>query len=122
MKDCRKLRNLWKAHKAISSQRRLPRKMKKLLFGKVIKGRNLKKLLANVTVTQNKYPKQAGIEPYEFCPKCGCVATNQTENMATYPESWIKVFCARCGFLVATQDNSPWMHCLEFSEDNYCIN
>lgn len=121
MKESRKLKRYFKALEAISCGGKLPRKQKKEWLWLKIKGRHLRELLSSVKVLENKYPSQSTIEPYEFCPKCGCTVTRETGNMATYPESFIKVFCARCGFLVKIQDNSPWMHCLEFPEDNYCL-
>lgn len=68
----------------------------------------------------------ATIEPsdeYElsFCPKCGCTRSRTTENMASYPEQWVKTTCSNCDFLLGEIDNSEYQHCFDYKEDNYVI-
>lgn len=99
----------------------LSRKTKKAIVGKKMNRSKLKKRLAAVVVTENRYPSPATISD-EFCPRCGCEGTRSTGNMAPYPEVWVQVFCIRCGFIVGTADNSPWVHALEVAEDNYELN
>ena len=94
------------------------RKTKKFILGKKMNKRKLKARLAAVVVTKNRYPEPATLSD-DFCPKCGCEATRHTDNMAPYPEVWVKETCLRCGFLIGMADNSPWHHALEFPENNY---
>lgn len=112
---------VWKYSHALTCEQKIPRKIKKIILGPKLNKAKLRKLLLSVKITTNKYPEPATIEPYEFCPKCGCTMIISTGNMSAYPESYVKNFCARCGYLVALQDNSPWMSCLEFPENNYVI-
>ena len=91
----------------------MSRKQKLKKMGRKISKKKLRELLASVKVIKNKYPQPATILPFEFCPKCGCQEINRTGNMVAPPEVYDKAFCARCGFLVAMADNSPYYHCLE---------
>jgi len=96
------------------------RKTKKAVIGKKMGKSKLRQLLKSVEIVKNG--KCAGIKPYTFCPKCGCTHTRSTNNMASYPELWVKIYCARCGFLVEKADNSPYVHALECADYNYEIN
>jgi hypothetical protein len=98
----------------------ISRKTKKRLLGRIMNRRILKERLSLVVVTERNYPEPATISDC-FCPKCGCEATRSTGNMAEYPEVWVNEFCLRCGFLVGTADNSPWISCLQFPEEKYKI-
>jgi hypothetical protein len=100
--------------------RSVSRKTKKAIIGTRISRKKLRERLATVVVTRNKYPEPATISD-EFCPKCGCESSRTTENMAEYPEVWVKEFCLRCGFLLGMADNSPWVSCLEFPKEGYVI-
>lgn len=100
--------------------RSVSRKTKKHILGKKLNKRELKQRLANVIVTRNPYPQSVTLSD-EFCPKCGCERTRSTGNMAHYPEVWVRTYCLRCGFLVGTADNSPYVYALEFPEYNYEI-
>lgn len=100
--------------------RGVSRKTKKYILGRKLNRRQLKQRLAAVLVTKNKYPYSADISDY-FCPRCGCEKTKGTGNMAPYPEVWVRDYCLRCGFLVGTVDNSPYVYALEFPEYNYEI-
>lgn len=96
------------------------RKTKKHILGKKMNRKQLKQRLASVVVNENKYPVSADISDC-FCPRCGCEKTRGTGNMADYPEVWVRDYCLRCGFLVGTADNSPYIYALEFPENNYEI-
>lgn len=100
---------------------KLRRKAKKELLGTLMSKTRLRKLLDSVQIIENKYPDESTILPYPFCPKCGCKETRSTGNMAEYPERWDRVKCARCNFIVAESDNSPYVHALECKENNYRI-
>lgn len=99
--------------------KQVSRKTKKAILGAKLSNKKLKSLLSTVQIIHNKYPEEATILPYPFCPKCGCTHTRSTGNMSSYPERWDKVYCERCGYLVAESDNSPYVHVLElmFGED-----
>jgi len=96
---------------------KLSRRLKKKLLGNKISRKKLRILLQTYKVFPNKYPESSTIEPFEFCPKCGCTEYYFTNNMATYPEQWIEYYCYRCDNLVASVDNSPFIHVLEEMAD-----
>lgn len=81
----------------------------------------LDELIKSVIVVKNKYPLEAVILPYRFCPRCGCSKEKWTQNMASYPERWHIGYCFRCEFKIGESDNSPFVHCLEYPEDNYWL-
>ena len=88
------------------------RKTKKFWIGRKLGKTSLKKRIAAVEVTINKYPQEADLSD-RFCPECGCDAERSTGNMADYPERWVRRYCQRCGYLVGESDNSPFVHVLE---------
>lgn len=90
----------------------LSRKTKKAMLGRRWGKANLKRRINAVVVTPMPYPEEAVLSD-RFCPKCGCEATRSTGNMASYPERWERIYCLRCGYLVAESDNSPYVHVLE---------
>ncbi len=94
---------------------KLPRKLKKRIVGKKISSSKLNRLLKETIVIKHKYPYPETILPYQYCPKCGCVVYKSTNNMAEYPEVWISYTCLRCGYEVASEDNSPFVHCLSYT-------
>lgn len=60
------------------------------------------------------------IEAYlQFCPKCGCIETRTTDNMASYPEAYYKTLCRHCDFLISMVDNSPCCVWYQYKEDGY---
>ena len=59
------------------------------------------------------------IEPYMFCPKCGCTKVRSTGNMVSYPEHWEEFYCLRCNKIVAAIDNSPFTHVLELKNHSF---
>ena len=61
------------------------------------------------------------MEKAHFCPQCGGKKMHSTDNMAPYPECYIKTFCSNCGFLIALVDNSPTMVWAEFKHNNWVI-
>ena len=83
-------------------EEKIPRKAKKFIIGKKISKKELKRKLANYKNGDNG-----------FCIKCGCNITISTGQMAEYPETYVKYFCARCGELVAYEDNSPIISVLD---------
>lgn len=95
---------------------KLPRKLKKKIFGKKIKRKVLKKMLSEVRIVENKYPQSADILPFSFCPKCGCEYTKIVDHNVEYPEIWYDVYCLKCGYNVGGADNSSYSHCLEDEE------
>lgn len=61
------------------------------------------------------------LEQCYFCPKCGSKKMYSTENMASYPEMWVKTFCSKCNFLLCLIDNSPPMVWAEYKYNDYVI-
>jgi len=108
------MRFTYKLYMAVMDGSKVPRKVKKAILGRKLNKNKLRKLLKSVVVIKNKYPESATILPYSFCPKCGCKEVAYTDNMAEYPERWVRGYCARCGNKVVESDNSPYYHCLEF--------
>lgn len=105
-----------------SNDEKIPRKIKKKIFGKKVSKKKLRQMLESVEVIDNKYPEMVTIKPYFFCPRCGCeLPPRYTGNMVEYPERYEKGFCVKCGFLLIVSDNSPYITCFEFKEDNYII-
>lgn len=96
---------------------RIPRKLKKAIFGKRMKRSKLRALLESVTTTEAEYDghKYTKVEPFEFCPCCGCTLTHGGDNRAQYPEVWRTYYCLKCFFPVATEDNGPYTHCLQLA-------
>lgn len=80
---------------------KIPRKLKKALFGRVPSKKQLRNRIKNRCATDY------------FCPDCGCEFTRSTGNMTEYPEVYEKSYCLRCGRLVCVQDNSLPMHILD---------
>jgi hypothetical protein len=99
---------------ALMNGEKVPRKIKKSILGRKLNKSKLRKLLESVEIIKNPYPESATILPYRFCPKCGCREIRFTDNMAEYPERWVRGYCARCSNKVVESDNSPYYHCLEF--------
>ncbi|MEV2911439.1 hypothetical protein ABNF65_23245 [Paenibacillus larvae] len=118
MKEKNPIRHIGYLYKHFGQIQRVSRKTKKAILGRKLNKREMKKRLANVVVSKNKYPMEATISD-RFCPKCGCEKTRSTENMAGYPDLWVRVYCLRCGFLVEQADNSPFYHALEYPEYDY---
>ncbi len=112
--------NWRKLYEVEFDKRLMPRKVKKIWLGRRLTKCKLKLLLERVEVIPpTNGHDSAIINPYPFCPKCGCVNTIRTGNMVEYPERYEKEFCARCNFLVVLSDNSPYYHCLENKGYNY---
>lgn len=107
-----------KAFFALHNNDKLPRKTKKFILGNKLNNKKLRELLANVKITPSTNNHDSAIiEPYPFCPKCGCVHIRSVNMGAEYPERWVMGYCVRCNFLVEVSDNSPYYHALEM--DNY---
>lgn len=107
--------NYRKAYYAMRYGDKLPRKVKKALLGKRMSKCRLNRLLKSVKIVEScktmfEFPI---IEPYAFCPNCGCTEMTGTGNMTTYPEHWEDFHCVRCRTVVAKIDNSPFIHILE---------
>lgn len=106
----------YKAYRAMCEGDKVPRKWKKKVLGKRLGSGTLSVLLSKVKVissakTMYETPK---VEPYMFCPKCGCTQDYGTGNMTTYPEHWEIFKCLRCRSVVGGIDNSPFYHVLQF--------
>lgn len=70
--------------------------------------RKLEKLLSSVRKTEG-----GEIEPYLFCPHCGCREVRSVDHNVEWPEIWTEDFCLRCGKYVGGADNSVHVHVLE---------
>jgi hypothetical protein len=92
----------WKYFDKLKNDEHVPRWAKKQLLGKKLSKTKLRKLVK----TYKEGDKT-------FCPYCGCKMQWSTNNMASYPERWVKCFCLRCGELVEVSDNSPYYHILD---------
>ncbi|SQB33428.1 hypothetical protein [Clostridium cochlearium] len=108
--------NFWRYKTRLEDGEKLPRKIKKKILGNKLSKNKIRKrinkLELKVDVWSNGYEV-----PYvedEFCPKCGCEEVYSTGNMAFYPEVYEKMYCLRCGTLVAMADNSAMIHELVF--------
>lgn len=111
----------WKYLRKLINGEKISRKSKKAILGKKISHSKLIRLLKSVEIgkpAQTMY-EQADIKPFLFCPNCGCKETKATGNMTEYPEHWENFYCLRCENLVASIDNSPFIHALEC--ENYEI-
>ena len=86
---------------------RIPRKIKKKVFGVIPSKNKLRKRISNV-----EYDNEGYLTDY-FCPKCGCGLEWSTRNLVEHPEVWIICRCLRCNEIVGGQDNSPPFHVLE---------
>ena len=113
--------NYNKLDKVDFDPQQMPRKVKKEYLGRKFNKNKLRKLLAKVEIVKYESSGSNEVRPYSFCPKCGCQTIKYTGNMVEYPERYDKGYCERCGFLVSVSDNSPYMHCLEFKDNDYKI-
>lgn len=64
--------------------KRLPRKLKKRILGRIINKSKLRKLLSMVKVTYIEDGK-VEIHPYQFCTHCGCKVMYGTGNKKNVP-------------------------------------
>lgn len=113
--------NYYKLYTAISNGCKVPRKAKKAILGNRLNKSKLYKLLNSVTIgdpAKTMY-QTADIKPYLFCPRCGCQQTRSSGNLTAYPEHWEYDYCLRCNNVVGYIDNSPYIHALEFKENDY---
>lgn len=113
--------NYSKVYRAIHLSHKLPRKVKKRLFGLKMSKAELNRLLKSVEIispakTMYETPE---IKPYMFCPHCGCISMRGSGNLTSYPEHWEYYYCNRCNKVVGYIDNSPFIHALECSDNNY---
>jgi len=99
----------------------MPRKLKKDWLGKRLRKSQLKKLLSTVKIIKGCHTMhdRPVIEPYMFCPHCGCTGMYGSGNKAGYPEHWEYFYCLRCKKIVGYIDNSPFIHALECKEFGY---
>lgn len=92
---------------------KLPRKLKKKILGDRLSQTKIRKLIKEMKVTPAKGADPTLVEPYEFCPKCGCCGIRWFNHGAEYPERWVSGYCMRCDNKVMESDNSPYVHVLE---------
>ena len=100
---------------------KLPRKIKKAVFGKRMRKSKLKALLKSVEIISSASTmyESPEIKPYAFCPHCGCMLMRGSGNMTSYPEHWEYFRCLKCNNVVAYIDNSPFIHALECADNGY---
>ena len=91
---------------------KVSRKVKKFFIGKKCTKKSLRKRMKDVRVTEKNIYGETILSDY-FCPKCGCELERSNVHYVEYPEIWTDYDCARCGYRTATEDNSPYIHCLE---------
>lgn len=111
----------YKHYLAIIEGDKIPRKSKKFFLGTILSKSKLNLLLKSVKLGEpikTMYERRK-ILPFSFCPKCGCKEYSCSGNLSTYPEHWEKFNCLRCKKLVGYIDNSPFIHALECSHNNY---
>ncbi len=100
---------------------RIPRKIKKFVFGKRVKKQTLQRILDSVELgvsIKTMYERRA-TNTGLFCPFCGYRGYRGSGNRAEYPEHWEYFHCLRCGSTVGYIDNSPFVHALECKENDY---
>jgi hypothetical protein len=100
---------------------RIPRRVKKRVFGKRMRKQVLQRLL---DVVELGPPIRTMYERREanvglFCPFCGYRGYRGGGNRAEYPEHWESFYCLRCGSRVGYIDNSPFVHALECKKNDY---
>lgn len=101
---------------------RIPRKIKKSVLGDKISSCRLKRMLKEtkpLDPIQTMYERREFTPHGDFCPNCGCVGYVGTGNKTSYPEHWEEFNCIRCRKTVGYIDNSPFIHALECSDNNY---
>ncbi len=100
---------------SMAAGHKVPRKVKKFFLGKRFTNSKIKRLLKKIEFgkeIRTMYERRE-ILPFAFCPKCGCRDYVGYGNMAEYPEHWEDFICLRCRSVVASIDNSPFVHVLE---------
>lgn len=103
--------NYSKAWESVYNGYKLPRKVKKSLFGK-----RLTKKQINENISKLEFDDTGELITPPFCPKCGCTSERGTGNMVEYPEHWENFHCLRCNEIVGCIDNSRYVHVLEYEE------
>jgi len=98
---------------------KLPRKLKKVILGKRLSKNRIKKLISKIKVTPATGHLSTLVEPFPFCPKCGCTGVRYSGNRVEYPERWDSGYCIRCGNHVWESDNSPYYHVLEMEDFSF---
>jgi len=98
----------------------LTRKEKKAILGKKLSKTKIKLKFKNLKVKVDEYDVEY-LNDVEFCPKCGCECKIYTGSLCGYPEIYEVQYCARCGFIIAFADNSPWIHFLIEDYDLYVL-
>lgn len=101
---------------------KIPRKIKKMVFGKTMSKKKLNALLNIVVIGEPRKTMfdEVIIYPYPFCPHCGYPGTPLSlGNRASFPEHWELFICLKCKSTIGYIDNSPFVHALECKENNY---
>ena len=100
--------------KRYGTEMKYPRKLKKKILGIRASKSKLKRMIKEINVIHtSEIYSPSKIEPFEFCPYCGCTEVNHGTNRTMYPEIWQIDTCSRCGQQVAEIDNSVRVHILE---------
>lgn len=101
---------------ALVNGKKVPRKFKKKILGKKMGKSKLRRKIEKFEVIhEGKSLRDSTVySDTLFCPKCGCTEYRGTGNMVPYPEMYENFYCLRCNYHVATIDNSPFRHCLEY--------
>ena len=101
---------------------KIPRKLKKKILGSKVKKSVLRKMIKETVVgppIKTMYEMVEFTPHGAFCPNCGERGCRGTGNLTTYPEHWEYFYCIRCKNKVAVVDNSPFVHILEYKDDNF---
>ena len=98
----------------------LSRKRKRQILGLRMRRKRLRMLLRSFVVLERAHGMQGTIiQPFPFCPKCGCESVQWIDHPVEWPERWEEGYCQRCGFKVWESDNSPYRHVLEFWPETF---
>jgi len=109
--------NYRKINQAIDYNEKLPRKVKKVILGKILTKNKIKKYYKNSVLLIHTYPASTELNKPLICPICGCLKTRFVNHNMEWPDVWNENFCTRCGYLINYVDNSPNYSFLDHSEE-----
>lgn len=101
---------------------KIPRKIKKMMLGIRPSRCQLRRMISETVVQEpiRTMFERREFEPHgAFCPNCGETRYVGTGNRTGYPEHWEYFNCIRCRKVVGYIDNSPFIHALECSYNNF---